>query len=63
CEMCGESHPAALDFHHRDPSEKDTNLASVVGMGWSRDRIIREINKCDVICSNCHRKLHWNDGV
>jgi hypothetical protein len=57
---CGESHPATLDFHHRDPNEKDFLLSSAARNGWGKERILREIEKCDVICSNCHRKEHWN---
>lgn len=56
---CGESHPACLDFHHRDSSAKSVSLANVAKMGWSLARVKKEIEKCDVTCSNCHRKLHW----
>ncbi len=57
CEKCGESHPACLDFHHRD--EK---LESVSKMRcWSINKILEEIKKCSVLCSNCHRKLHWKE--
>ena len=58
CCRCGESHPACLDFHHRDPKEKEVNLATAVNKCWSKKKILEEVEKCDVICSNCHRKLH-----
>lgn len=61
CQNCGENHPACLDFHHRDPSTKDNTLAQAVARGWSKKRILDEIEKCDVLCSNCHRKLHWQE--
>lgn len=54
---CGESHPACLDFHHRNPEEKEGCVASFVRYG-SWKIVEREIAKCDVLCSNCHRKLH-----
>jgi hypothetical protein len=59
CIECGESHPACLDFHHRDSSTKlfDLSRRSINGVG--RKRILEEIEKCDVLCSNCHRKKHW----
>ena len=62
CDSCEENHPACLDFHHRDPTEKDENISHAVHIGWSKKRILAEIAKCDVLCSNCHRKLHWHCG-
>ena len=60
CEECGESHPACLDFHHADPSEKTMSVAQATRY-WSKERILKEIQKCKVWCSNCHRKHHWPD--
>lgn len=57
---CGESHPACLDFHHRDPSEKEGNLSEAIAR-WSMKKLQSEVAKCDIICSNCHRKLHWHE--
>jgi hypothetical protein len=60
CEQCGENHPACLEFHHLNPSEKKINLSEAVAIkGWSKNKILDEIDKCVVLCSNCHRKLHW----
>ena len=58
CELCSESHPATLDFHHKDPKEKEIGICVAMTRGWSRDRILKEISKCSVLCSNCHRKIH-----
>lgn len=58
---CGESHVACLDFHHIDVKKKDISIASTIGCGWSKDRLIKELEKCIVICSNCHRKLHFGE--
>lgn len=61
CERCSEDHPAVLDFHHRDPSKKSSHLSgAAVRKGWSVARLKEEIAKCEVLCSNCHRKLHWS---
>lgn len=57
---CGETHPACLQFHHRDPTQKDIAIADAVRKRWSLARIQKEINKCDIICANCHLKLHYN---
>jgi hypothetical protein len=59
--MCGEEHPAALDFHHRNPKEKRFNISvAVAHRDIPDDEIRAEIAKCDVLCRNCHAKLHWN---
>jgi len=62
CKYCPEDHPGCLDFHHRDPSEKTLDVSRIVrDRGWSIGRIEIEIAKCDVVCANCHRKLHWTE--
>ena len=61
CNVCGENHPAVLDFHHNDPNQKEGEVTTIVSRNWSLDRIKEEINKCTVLCSNCHRKLHWGE--
>jgi hypothetical protein len=59
CTVCGYSKcPAALDLHHRDPKSKLFGL-SERGLGKSWDRVREEADKCDLICSNCHREKHW----
>jgi transcription elongation factor Elf1 len=61
CEHCGETHIACLDFHHKDPATKDIVLAHAVKQGWSYERIMDEVKKCVVLCSNCHRKVHYKN--
>ena len=59
CEKCGETHFACLEFHHPDPSKKDINPQDIVqAKGWSIDRILVELRTMQVLCANCHRKLH-----
>lgn len=58
CAICGESDKSCLDFHHRDPKTKDKELRGMFGREWGKGRILAEVEKCDVLCSNCHRKLH-----
>jgi len=57
CVKCGEDHPAVLDFHHTNPDEKESSIAHI----HSRKKIIEESKKCIILCSNCHRKLHWEE--
>lgn len=59
CEVCGyDKCKAALDFHHLDPAEKDFNLASISSTNRSKDKVIAELQKCVLLCSNCHREHH-----
>lgn len=63
CVRCGESHPACLDFHHRDPTQKDIVLSRIASTGWGHVRIQKEVAKCDILCANCHRKLHYEADI
>jgi hypothetical protein len=60
CSGCGGVfHPCVMEFHHRDRSAKAKNIASFRAMS---SRLIEEINKCDLLCANCHRMAHFNLG-
>ena len=59
CSKCGESHIACIEFHHRNPAKKEINVSAAINQGWSKKRILLEISKCTVYCSNCHRKHHY----
>jgi hypothetical protein len=58
CARCGEENPPALDFHHS--GEKEANVSSMVNDGYSKERIRREMNRCTVLCANCHRIQHYD---
>ena len=58
CVRCKENAPCCLVFHHIDPDKKNFNIAGAACMGISKPRILAEIDKCLVLCANCHRKLH-----
>ena len=60
CVRCGESHPATLQFHHRNQQEKEFEISLYTALGFSKARLLAEIEKCDVICANCHAKEHWS---
>ncbi len=61
CMDCGISHPAVLQFHHRNRADKGFTIANVVSRATSIKQITNEIKKCDVLCVNCHAKRHWRD--
>ena len=59
CSKCGyKEYACALDFHHLDPKEKDINPALLAYRGWSMENIKKELDKCIVLCANCHRVVH-----
>ncbi|MDP3772266.1 MAG: HNH endonuclease signature motif containing protein [bacterium] len=58
CQLCGyKRYAGALDFHHLDPKKKDFGI-SVRGVTRSWEKIKKEINKCVLVCANCHREIH-----
>ena len=59
CQQCGIDDHRVMEFHHRDPSKKDNSISSMLTHSWKR--IVREIEKCDVLCANCHRILHYEE--
>ncbi len=62
CEICGENHPATLDFHHKEPDQKEFIVSKTI-CRWSWSSVKKEIDKCIVLCSNCHRKLHYEEKM
>lgn len=58
CQCCGYNKCTdALEFHHIDPSQKDFGISSK-GYTRSWDKNKEELNKCVLVCSNCHREIH-----
>lgn len=58
CVDCKQIYPmCAYDFHHLDPSAKEGRQALTTKR---KDRIVKEIEKCVLLCANCHRIRHWN---
>ena len=61
CVDCGVAHPALLQFHHRDKSTKSFAISKIMSRAASIKQIITEIEKCDVVCVNCHANRHWRE--
>ena len=57
CEKCGDARWWVLDFHHNDPSEKNEDISTLVRKG-NKERVLNEIEKCSILCANCHRDIH-----
>lgn len=59
CKECGYNEsPYALEFHHRDRKYKSKNVSNFRKSSWTQlDNIVKEVKKCDILCSNCHKIL------
>ena len=64
CQKCGYDKPVpgAYHFHHRSPEEKSFNInASTLGY----EALKKEVDKCDLLCANCHAEVHdldWSEA-
>ena len=56
CSSCGLDDKMCLDFHHLDSKFK--NVSQLVNDATTLEKIKCEIDKCDVLCANCHKKHH-----
>lgn len=62
CEICGYNKCiAALEFHHKDPSQKEFRLGD--GYGRTFEDFLKEVDKCMLICANCHAELHYLERI
>lgn len=61
CERCGyDKCEGALQFHHRDHSQKEFTIAEVnVNNLFSMQDLFNEVDKCDLLCANCHAEEHY----
>ena len=58
CVNCGyKKCVEAFEFHHLDPKQKDFAI-SKNGHSRSWDKVKKELDKCIILCANCHRELH-----
>jgi transcription elongation factor Elf1 len=60
CVICGESDLRCLQFHHKDAYTKRKTISELIRHGSSLNRLKEEINLCDVLCANCHLKIHYD---
>lgn len=65
CEICGEDDPIVLEFDHIDRDKKDRPISRIISGHSSWPKVLTEIEKCRVLCANCHRRYtyyqlgHW----
>ena len=63
--ICGYNHPIALSFHHNDSSNKTNTISNMIrgnGKDNSQKAIKEEIEKCTLMCVNCHSEIHSNNN-
>lgn len=58
CQVCGYNKCSrALEFHHLDPNTKEFGISKDgQTRGWTR--VKKELDKCAILCANCHREVH-----
>ena len=62
CERCDYNKSLhALDFHHKDRTQKDFGI-SKSGITRSWEKVKQELDKCMLVCANCHREIHALEG-
>lgn len=61
CESCGYNKcEGALQFHHKNPKEKDFTIANInFGGQFNLETLLREVDKCELLCANCHAEKHY----
>jgi len=59
CSKCNEDRWFCLAFHHLNPGDKKFTIAECVSRSFSNKAILEEMNKCVVLCNNCHQHLHY----
>jgi len=59
CADCGEGDVRLLDFDHREGSGKQADVMRLVQCGYSVERVMAEIAKCDVRCRSCHAMVTY----
>jgi len=61
CTQCGENHPSTLDFHHVVRKPGNRKVHRLIANGQYEAAMKEAMEKCIVLCANCHRKVHWEE--
>lgn len=64
CADCGLRYPPyVMDLDHQPGFEKTANVARMISAGYAESRVREELEKCEVVCANCHRIRTHADGT
>lgn len=61
CALCPEVDPVVMEFDHLDPSLKEYSVSETIERCFSWNRVKKEIDKCQILCANCHRRKTAKD--
>ena len=59
CKNCGEKRHYCLDLHHINPNTKHDDVPRMIRDDYGIKKIKLELQKCEVLCANCHREYHY----
>lgn len=60
CADCGETDPVVLEFDHISRSSKFKTIAKMLSGHYAWSSVMKEIDKCEIRCANCHRRKTYN---
>ena len=64
CSICGyDKCLEALDFHHLDASKREFGFSRAISKNYSDERINKELDRCILVCANCHREIHYKEKM
>jgi len=63
CLKCGEDKWFCLEFHHKDKSQKKFGISEAISSSYGKKAISEEIDKCVLLCRNCHAHLHHLEKI
>lgn len=61
CKICKEGNLFKLTFHHINTDDKEFGYNKFSSYRWSK--LKKELDKCNVLCQNCHRKIHYDNSI
>jgi len=61
CNVCGTTDERCLQLHHKDSSTKKHSVATLIGKGYIFRTVKEEVEKCEVLCANCHSIHHYEE--
>jgi len=61
CSHCSETDPVVMEFDHLNPTTKEISVSEAIDRCFSWKRVKAEIDKCQILCANCHRRKTAKD--
>ena len=61
CAVCGIKDHRVLHFHHKNSATKEFKIADADAIGVGKRRLYEEMDKCVLLCANCHVIIHYKE--